>query len=212
MTSPLGVLVVEDDALTRSTMAAALRAGGFDVVGEATSAAHALRLADELTVDAALIDLDLGRGPTGLDLAVALRARKASIGIVLLTSYDDPRLLAADLPGLPPGGVYLRKRQVSSVDDVRRAIDRAARIPVAAQAISGSRDHGLSDAQFALLRDIARGQTNAQMAQARDVTVSAVEKGIRRLIAALGIREDGNQRAQLIQAYLRMVGRNVSSG
>lgn len=201
------VLIVEDDAFTRSTMATALSAGAVTVVAAAASAAQALRAVQVHTIDAAVIDLDLGPGPTGIDLAHALRERMPSVGLVLLTSYDDPRLLDPRLPMPPSGTVYLRKRQVSSVRDVENALHQAIRQPSSASAASHRIDHGLADAQYTLLRDIARGLTNAQLAAARGVSVSAIEKSLRKLALVVGVADDaGNTRALLIAAYARMSG------
>ena len=83
--STAGVLVVEDDAFTLSTLCAALRQHGVVVVGEASSAAQAILLANELQPSAALIDLDLGKGPTGIDLArppIPARYPAGATGIV----------------------------------------------------------------------------------------------------------------------------------
>ena len=120
--STAGVLVVEDDAFTLSTLCAALRQHGVVVVGEASSAAQAILLAKELRPSAALIDLDLGKGPTGIDLAHALRETIAHLGIIFLTSYDDPRLLRGNLPPIPEGSEYLVKKNVSEINLVTDAI------------------------------------------------------------------------------------------
>lgn len=193
-------------------MATALTASGFQVCGEAATAAVAIRIFTEIGADVALIDLDLGSGPTGLDLAIELRKRSPSIGLVFLTSFDDPRLLETGLPSIPSGSIYLRKKQVSSIADVKEAIEKAQRMPGSPANTSEIRSHDLTDASFALLRDIARGLTNSQIATARGITISAVEKSIRRLAQSLGITEStGNQRAMLIQSYLRMSGRDVRS-
>jgi DNA-binding NarL/FixJ family response regulator len=206
------VLIVEDDALARSTMSAALTACGLVVTGEAPTAAVALRLFTEKGADVALLDLDLGTGPSGLDLASELRKRDPKVGLVILTSFDDPRLLDPSLTEIPAGTIYLRKRQVSSVKDLREAIDLAIRHPGRSADTSAIRTHELTDGNFSLLRDIARGLTNAQLAHSRGISVSAVEKSIRRLAATLGISEStGNQRALLIQSYNRMSGRDVRS-
>ena len=210
MSQATRVLIVEDDSLTRSTMAAALTASGFHVTGEAATASAALRIFTDKGADVALIDLDLGSGPTGLDLAIELRNRAPSVGLVFLTSFDDPRLLDTGLPSIPSGTIYLRKKQVSSIKDVQKAIDNAQRTPGGPAKTSEIRSHDLTDGNFTLLRDIARGLTNSQIAESRGVTVSAVEKSIRRLAESLGISEStGNQRAVLIQSYLRMTGRDV---
>lgn len=206
------VLIVEDDALTRSTMASALTASGLTVVGEAATAAAALRIFDESGADVALIDLDLGGGPTGIDLAVELRNRDSNVGVIILTSYDDPRLLSSGLPSIPTGTIYLRKKQITSVHDVNNAIQSAWRSPRSKEQSSEIRTHDLSDSNITLLREIANGLTNQQIADAHGISVSAVEKSIRRLSKALGVTDAaGNPRALLIQSYMRMSGRDVGT-
>ena len=69
------VVIVDNDAFTRTTLAAALSGNNFEVVAAIGKASQCLALPDLNTVHVALLDLDLGDGPTGLDLAKALRER-----------------------------------------------------------------------------------------------------------------------------------------
>ncbi|MEY3889454.1 MAG: hypothetical protein RI931_576, partial [Actinomycetota bacterium] len=118
----LRVALVEDDAFTRLTLSSALKASGLDVVFEASNAADAVQLAEQHTIDVALLDLHLGAGPTGIDVAQAIRRREPSVGIVFLTSFDDPRLLSATLPQLPGGAHYLTKNSIADIDSLTAVI------------------------------------------------------------------------------------------
>jgi DNA-binding NarL/FixJ family response regulator len=84
------ILVVEDDTFTRTTLCNALRLHRLTVVGEAPSAAIAMGMVNKLLPNVVLIDLDLGKGPSGIDLAHAIRSVKPNIGIVFLTSFVCP--------------------------------------------------------------------------------------------------------------------------
>lgn len=99
----LKVLLVEDNDFTRSTVAAALRAEQCEVVGSVATAKEAVSLSGDLDFDCAVIDLHLGAGPSGIDLAHSLRRRDPDLGILILTSFQDPRLLDGDQRPLPPG-------------------------------------------------------------------------------------------------------------
>src|SRR5688500_12869369 len=70
------VLVVEDEALISLLIKHALVQAGHEVVGPVSSVAKALRLAQEQPVDLALLDIDLGRGGNGVDLARCLCERQ----------------------------------------------------------------------------------------------------------------------------------------
>ena len=81
-----------------------------------------MKSAQILKPDAVLVDLDLGAGPTGMDLAIALRRNFPSIGIVILTTFEDPRLLHPKIPNPPIGTEYLVKREVGDVNLLYNAI------------------------------------------------------------------------------------------
>jgi DNA-binding NarL/FixJ family response regulator len=197
------VLLVEDDGFTRSTLAAALERHGIAVAQALGSAREALALAD--LPDVAVLDLDLGPGPNGIDLALVLRDRAPAIGIVLLTSYDDPRLIASDLPPVPRGTRYLRKREVSDVTSVLASIMGAARRPMA---MAGADRIELSDAQIDVLRAVAEGLSTAEIAHRRGVSDKAVEKTITQLCARFGLDRlpTHNQRVRLAAEYHALTG------
>ncbi len=208
----LRALVVEDDGLTRSSVASALTLEGIEVVGEASSASTAIAIAKEQQPDVVMLDLDLGPGPNGADIAVALRRINPAVGIVVLTTYDSPRLIAEAAPELPLRSVFLRKRDVQSVADLMRAIEQSIE-PVNRPVVhtAGVAD-GFTDAQLSIMRAVAEGLTNAEIARRRDVSERAVEQMMRRIAIRLGLPADAtlNQRVQITRAFLEMTGNVVA--
>jgi DNA-binding NarL/FixJ family response regulator len=89
----LKIGICEDDSFTRFTLAAALAFADVQVVFSAADAASAIAEAKVDMPHAAVIDLHLGSGPNGVDLARSLRKLSPEIGIVFLTSFETPRLL-----------------------------------------------------------------------------------------------------------------------
>ncbi|MFY9220159.1 MAG: response regulator [Candidatus Nanopelagicales bacterium] len=170
------VLLVEDDDFTRSTLAAALQSHGIKVVAAVGTAREALAM--KHLPEVAVIDLDLGLGPNGIDVAVALREHDPLIALVLLTSYEDPRLIDTALPTLPRGIRYLRKRDVNNVNEVVSAIHDAANSPLAIQRLEAL---ALTEPQLEILRGVAEGLSTAEIARRRGVTDKAVEGIITRL-------------------------------
>lgn len=197
------VLLVEDDDLTRTSLALALRSLGVNVVGAVGTASSAMDVARKNTVDVVIADLHLGVGPTGIDVAHALRRENPFIGVVLLTTYADPRLLDPDLPMIPDGTLYLVKSSVRDpavlADAVRASRQgRVTRAPAL----------DLTNQQIEVLRLIASGLSNAQIAAARGVSDKAIEQMVSRLIKRLQITDatGPNSRIQLTRAYLRLTG------
>ena len=208
------VLVLEDDGFTLSTVAAALRQGGMDVVAECATVAEAVRAVARETPDVAVVDLDLGPGPTGLDAAMAMRRYHPGLGIVVLTSYRDPRLMRSNLPAMPDGAQYVVKSDVHQINQVIDAISRAASPDALAdpRPVEASTFPHLTDSQIETLRLVAQGMTNAEIARTRFVTEKTVEQMIARIVRALNLvtEPNQNQRVAIARAYFRLVGRDVS--
>jgi len=199
-------LVVEDDDFTRVTLASALIAEGFTVVSSERNAADAMAAAHGVPIDVAVLDLDLGRGPTGIDLAFGLRRLNAGIGIVLLTSFSDPRLLTSSSRQLPPGGTYLVKQSLTDIRMLSTAVQGAADW-AEGQPAAGARID-LADGQVETLRLLAYGLTNVEIARTRTVSVKSVEKALRSLSERFELeRESGsNLRIALAREYFHLSG------
>lgn len=204
-------LVVDDDDFTRFLLVRTLASLGAMDVRETNASSAALRLADEAAPDLAILDLDLGPGPTGIDLAHGLRRLRPTIAIVVLSSYTDPRLMGVNRE-LPLGAVYLSKRDIGDADTLRTAIERVLNAPLGRRATDSSVRSGdgrrLSDSQVEVMRMIAQGYSNAEIARRRTLTEAAVEKAITRLIRQLDLipgRGD-NLRVLITQAYFERTG------
>lgn len=210
----LRILLVDDDPFTRVTLTSTLRDLGCVVVADADSVTSALRRAREVTFDAAIIDLDLGEGPTGIDLARGLRRFNGDVPIVMLSTYAEPRLIGVNAPELPPGVIYLMKGSVTTPDVLGRALaaamdddapvkmkprERAANDPLG----------GLSDQQIEIMRLLAAGLSNAEIANRRFINERSVEKAIARLARHFGVESSKsvNQRVLVAQVHSDLTGR-----
>ena len=202
------VLLVEDDNLVRAALAAGLTHHGFAVtaVGDARAAMDAFVT---ITPEVAVLDLHLGAGPTGLDLAVGMRERSPDLGLVLLTSFSDPRLLRTSLDTIPAGMLYLVKQSVDDLALLAAAIESASE--AAHSPATAAPRSPLTSAQADTLRLLAAGLSNSEIARVRVVTEATVEKTIARTAQALGIAyEEGvNQRVALARAYFQLIGRTT---
>lgn len=200
------VLIVEDDGFTRTLVSSLLASLGYPVCGAAATVSDAMSLAHATHPGLAVIDLDLGEGPTGLDLAHGLRKMDPSIALVMLTSYGDP-LWMGQRREAPAGMRYVVKGEVSDPAVLGDAIAAALSDPLA-EVASPVGETPLSDGQWEILRLVAAGYTNAEIARRRSLTVDAVNKAITRLVRQLDIHVggDGNARVLLSQAYRRMTG------
>jgi len=200
------VLVVDDDDFTRTLVSTMVEAFGLDVVASASAVTEAMSLAHELQPDLAVVDLDLGEGPTGVDLAHGLRTLNANIALVMLTSYGHPTWMGQHREP-PPGTRYVVKGEVKDRQILADAISSALADPLANDA-SARRGTPLSESQWEILRLVASGFSNAEIARRRSITDDAVNRAISRLTKQLDIDagKEGNTRVLLAQAYNRITG------
>lgn len=205
------VLVVEDDALLRELLAVALERHGFSV-DTAASASDAKRSFSRGDHDALVLDINLGPGPNGFDLAEVLRQQAPHVAIVFLTNVPDPRFVGRAPEDVPRGVAYLRKSSLGDVDALIVALDSALR----GSGIDGLRQDrdpdrplaSLTRKQIAVLSLVAAGKSNAQIAEDRGVSVKAIEDTISRAAQALGIdtQEEGNIRVAAARRFLAATG------
>ena len=79
------VLLIEDDALLRSSLADTLGAEGMDVNGLANAEDALILLGAGQVPDVLVTDIDLGEGLDGFDLADVARARHPDVGVILIS-------------------------------------------------------------------------------------------------------------------------------
>jgi DNA-binding NarL/FixJ family response regulator len=203
------IVLVDDEPFVRSMLSAALAALSIEVAACCATAREALGALDESDIDVAVLDLDLGSGPTGVDVAHALRDRQRTIGIIFLTSFSDPRILDPQGRSLPRGARFLVKSSLGSPELLRDVIVDARHDPLKEihQEFQGS---GLTTNQIEVLRLISLGRSNAEIATVMGVGDKAVERTVGRIMEVLGIdRASGNSRIQLARRYLELSGKSV---
>ena len=210
MPTPRQVLVVEDDSFLRGLISEILVGRGF-LVHQADTAEAALSLLDKHDPEALIVDLDLGHGPSGLDVIGALGDRIAEFGVLVLSNFPFASALS---PGtvLPASVGYLMKRKISDPDEVVSALEA-----VLSDAVPDRPNHSelvpaelssLTPTQLELLRLIAMGYSNDMIARERNVTLRSVETMVNRLFTALGLSSDprSNARVKAAMLYARTMG------
>lgn len=203
------VLVVEDDPFARSLIQTVLTAADFEVE-TANSAESAIQAIDQFAPRVGLLDIDLGLGPTGIDIAHALRAKNPSIGIVFLSSFKDSRLSRAGSLSLPKGARYLTKSGFEQIQRLTTELLSASIRPLSNSHL-GRAVVPLTSHQIEVMRLVANGYTNQQIAMQQESSEKAIEHTIARVLKRLGITRNStlNPRIQLVQAYAELSGRKL---
>lgn len=204
------VLIVEDEPLLRSLIADNLERDGFQVMSVA-SAAEARKAVKSYDPDVALLDIELGDGPTGVDLALILRRALPTIALVFLTHIPEPRVVGIDNKLIPKNAAYLNKERIADPGVVRDAIEAALRDKVRVNFRDDKKEHSFTEvsrSQLSVLQMVALGMSNAEIAAERDTSVRAVENLVKRAFIAAGIDVEagGNPRVVAAREYIKVAG------
>lgn len=202
------MVVADDHRLTLVAVSDSLTMHGLVVVGTASSPRGAIDAVIKYEPDALVIDLDLGPGPTGIDVAVHLRQSQPLLGIVILSAYADPRLLSLELPEAPGGTVYVVKQSVSETQEIVEAVGSAIARARSRDERSALPRVDLTRSQVAVLSLVAEGLSNSAISTRLFITEESVAKIIGRLLKRLGITAGGalNTRAALAHRYFDFIG------
>jgi len=205
----LRIVVADDHRLTAHAIADSLNSRGYEVVATCGGVAEALSAVTQYEPEVLLTDLDMGPGPSGADLIDRVAPKFPKMGIVLLTAYEDPKLLAAGMPTLPARVVYRVKHHVSDLDELETAVVLAREYASGAgRPEKASRHQPLTEAQANLLRLVAQGLSNQAISDMLSLSPDSVAKSINRLAKKLGVSqsETRNVRVALSQKYFDYIG------
>jgi DNA-binding NarL/FixJ family response regulator len=206
--TPRHILVVEDEPLLRDLIARTLESGGF-VVTTAASAADAKRAVKTADPDAVLLDVELGPGPNGFDLAEVIARQRPDIGIVFLTNLPDPRFTGRSAKSVAKNQAYIRKGAIESGSELVDALEAVLRDRITndyRHDLASNRPLSqLSQRQLETLRLVAEGKTNSQIAEIRGTSVRAVESMLQRVFELMDIDPNAsNPRVLAVSKYHTM--------
>lgn len=200
MTTARRLLIVEDNPFMRTLITDLLEKVGFQIA-VAENAADAVKVADRFDPDAAILDVELGHGPNGFDLARILRQSSPELGLVFLTNIPEPKTIGVDNKSVPKDAAYLVKDSVADTDLLLRAVNASLRGRVSPDLRQDKAAHELSNlsrSQLDLLHLASLGLSNAEIAQRRGTTVRAVENLFKRAVEAAGINIGPGEHSRVI--------------
>jgi len=211
----LRVVVADDSVLLREGLVRLLDEIGVEVVGAHADADAFLAALDGTRPDVALLDVRMP--PThrdeGVRAAIEARRRRPDLAILLLSQYVEVAY-AQELLAAGQGGVgYLLKDRVTSIDELRDALDRVASggtvldPQVVAQLLGRRGDPlaSLTPREREVLTLMAEGRTNAAIAGQLVIGTGAVEKNVTSIFQKLLLEDTGSdhRRVLAVLAFLQ---------
>lgn len=194
----LRIVLADDHAIMRAGLKALVNAeADMEVIGEAADGQQAAEVISRLQPDIAVLDLTMP-GMTGIEVARAVVAAKSPTKIIALTVHEDGIYVQQTLEGGAAG--YVVKR--AAAEELNRAIRAVAAgrtyvdSRVAETAVhrfvdqiqrSGEAESNLSAREIEVIRLIAQGFTNKEVAAQLGLSTKTVECYKTRSMEKLGV-------------------------
>lgn len=202
---PIRLVLCDDHTLVRTGLRRLLQdEPGFDVVGEAATADDAIRLVASTGPDVVVMDVSLS-GEDGISATRRIRAEHPSTRVVVLTMHDDVGYLREAFGAGAAGYVVKKAADVELVAALRTVAsgdtyvhpNLGAALLAQEPAPSGARGQApdISPRELEVLRLIAVGFTNPEIAEKLGLSVRTIETHRANLMQKLGLRS----RAELVR-------------
>ena len=209
--NPLKTLVVDDHALFRQGLISLMktRPDLVQVIGEAASGAQAVQLAAQMRPDLALLDIYMPEGD-GLHAAREIRKISPETAIVILTSSEqDEHLREAFRLGV--SGYLLKDLNANELFDLLAGVTSGE--PVITRAMAArllkqtlhmpEKSHPpleeLTEREVEVLRLVAQGESNPQIADMLCITVNTVKTHLKNILAKLQLENRTQVAAYAVQ-------------
>jgi DNA-binding NarL/FixJ family response regulator len=199
MLSPMAVRIfhVDDHELIRIGIQAVIaKCPGLELVGWAATADDALHRIPVARPDVAILDIQLGDGPNGIELCREIRSRWPEIHCLMFTAYgDDQSVFASIMAGA--SGYLLKGVGAAALMDAVRAVaagrsllDPGVTAKVLERVRGAARNNkpALTEREQAILQLISEGATNREIGKALYLAEKTVRNYVSGLLAKLGVQ------------------------
>jgi two-component system response regulator NreC len=192
------ILIADDHGVLRAGLRALLNAeSGLEVVGEAADGNQALELARTLRPDVVVLDISMP-GPDGIEVTRQLKDEMPDVRVLVLTVHEDDGLLRAAIRAGASGYVIKRAVEAELISAIHAAcrgdlyvhpaMTRALLHDLQPELISDDTlVEALTPREVEVLRLVATGYTNRQIAEELTISVRTVESHRASVMDKLGL-------------------------
>lgn len=206
------VLLADDHAIVRAGLVRIVEeSGDIEVVAEASDGREAVRLGLESLPDVAVIDISMP-GLDGLEVATQLLAAYPELPVIILTMHEEEQYVVRAIEVGVKGYVSKRSAPEQLVAAIRKVHGGARYLSESAvemlalrlaKGVSGKSPlDSLSTRELQVLRQLALGQTNREIADTYNIGIKTVDTYRLRLLKKLHLRNNAELSRFAIQNHL----------
>jgi two-component system, NarL family, response regulator DevR len=209
------LMLVDDHEVVRIGLKAILGSyDDFEVIGEASGAEHCMRVIREVSPDVLLLDLRLGDG-NGCEVCRRIREEEIDVRVLILSSFLNESIVIEAVNAGAEGYVLKNADSESLVAAIRQVSEGKSVfdpevIVRVFSSMGASHDkngdpkekiHSLSQQELKVLRLVAQGSTNREIAQSMELSEKTIKNYLRNLMNKLEV----NRRAEAAAFYVKHI-------
>jgi DNA-binding NarL/FixJ family response regulator len=190
------ILVADDHEVVRLGLKALLHDTDIKIIGEATTAEEAVRLAGKGKPDLVLLDIRLGEGD-GLNALGRIKLEHPNLPVLMFSTYDNPTYVARAVALGAAGYVLKGDRRARLLEAIRAAAtgesiwtrDELRRVTgaLATPRIAADVEVPLTQRESEVLRQLALGLTNKEIALALEISYETVKEHVQHILRKIGV-------------------------
>jgi DNA-binding NarL/FixJ family response regulator len=211
----LSVNLVENNELLLLLVSNLIKTYPVDLLNSSSTYGAALKAFNQKNSDVVILDLDLGEGPSGYDLAVMMRQLKSNLGIVFYSSFNDERFIINGNNQRLTNYVFLRKSEIINNNAIYNAILQSIEILEEENKFRKKEVtafyKNFNDREIELMAHVAAGFSNKKIASIFKIEIKSCENAISRLAKKLNLPQEdlSNQRIMITRKYLQLCGKEI---
>lgn len=192
------LLVVDDHQVVRTGLKSILAGTDIEVIGEAVSGEEGVTKALELSPDLVILDIRMEKGD-GLTTLGRIKLEKPDMPVLMLSTYDNPTYVARSV-ALGASGFLLKSVDADTIVDAIRRIaageniwtrDELRRVTgaLATPRLSSDIEVPLTQRESEVLRQLALGLTNKEIALALSISYETVKEHVQHILRKVGVSD-----------------------
>jgi DNA-binding NarL/FixJ family response regulator len=198
MSKKIRILIADDHEVVRCGLKTLLADSDIEIIAEVSTGAAAVKFAIENDIDVALLDIRMPDGD-GLTALGRIKLDKPELPILMLSTFDNPTYIARSV-ALGASGYLLKG---CTRDDMIKCIQKAAagesawtrdelrRVTgaLATPRLAADVEVPLTQRESEVLRQLAYGLTNKEIAQALHISYETVKEHVQHILRKIGVSD-----------------------
>ena len=192
------LLIADDHEVVRCGLRSLMGGTEIEIVGEATTGEQAIQMALEARPDVVLLDIRMPGGD-GLNALGRLKLEAPQIAVLILSTYDNPTYVARAVALGAAGYVLKGADREALVEAIRKAAagesawtrDELRRVTgaLATPRLNADVEVPLTQRESEVLRQLALGLTNKEIAQALHISYETVKEHVQHILRKVGVSD-----------------------